>query len=90
MPFQKPVAPVATAIPRVSVTISDRTEWDGEPASKTASYQLDVRDQNGRRMSYPFDTGDVIPHLPPVHIAAGIALIEYVRALAETNILEAE
>ena len=87
MAFQPPEAQVPTTIPRLTITLSDRLAHGEEPASQLANYQLVLLDQNGRRIPFPKDTGNLVPHLTPAQITALQSFMTDMRTLAEAQII---
>ena len=87
MAFTPPGARTPTAIKRIMVILSDRIEWEGEPAAQTATYQLVVVDQDGKRMEFAADSGNLVPHLTQNQITQLQAFMASLRAQAEAQIL---
>jgi len=87
MAFQPPETQIPTEILTVVVVLKDRLEHDDEPASQTAHYQLVVLDQNGQRLDWPGDQGNLVPHLTPQEIAQLEAFMTMLRTRAEAAIL---
>jgi len=87
MPFQPPEVQTPTDIPRITVTLTDRLAWDGNPATRSAHYDLVVTDQDGRKIHYPHDVGDLWPHISAQWQQTLLDFADYIRALAEDNIL---
>lgn len=89
MAFTPPGERVPTTIKQITVMLADRIEWDGEPARQSATYQLVVLDQEGKRMEFPADNGNLAPHLTANQITQLQAFMASLRAQAEAQILEA-
>lgn len=87
MTFVPPVVQVPTAIVRISVTLADRIEYEEQPASQTASYQLRLVDEDGRTIPFDASRGDLIPHLTPDEIVQLQAFMSTLRARAESAII---
>lgn len=92
MTFPQPEPQAPTTIRGVIVTLADQVVVEAEiedvnEAYQAATYRLDVRDQNGRPIQYPFNAGDIVPHMNPEWQAAAQALIAEARAVAEAGIL---
>jgi hypothetical protein len=92
MTFVPPGAQVPTSIPRISVVLTDRTATVDEfgqeqPASQAASYDLVLIDQNGQRIDWAGERGNLVPHLTAEEVVQAQAFMAMVRQRAETEIL---
>lgn len=87
MAFTPPDAQVPTTIPRLTIHLSDRLAEGEEPASQTADYQLVLLDQNGRRIPFAKDTGNLVPHLTSGEITQLQDFMTTLRARAEAQII---
>ncbi len=87
MAWTPPVAQTPTSIPRLTVVISDRLATEEDLAGQTANYSLTLLDQNGKRIAFNKDAGDLVPHITPAQRTALMDFMTSLRTQAETQIL---
>ena len=78
------------AAPKVASRIGDRsvvlTDYEDPDTTSTASYEIQVRCEDGSM--FALKQGDLVPHLPKVHIDAMLALMAYVEERSQEFIPE--
>lgn len=87
MAFQPPEQQIPTEILTVAIILKDRLAHGDEPASQSAHYQLVVLDQNGQRLDWPGDQGNLVPHLTPQEVAQIQSFMTTIRGRAEAAII---
>ncbi len=87
MAWTPPVAQTPTSIPRLTVVLSDRLAIEEEPASQTANYSFVLLDQDGKRIAFGKDAGDLVLHITTAQRTALMDLMTALRTQAETQIL---
>lgn len=87
MAFVPPGAQVPTAILRLTIQLTDRIAWGDDPASQAAMYDLVLVDQDGQRILFSGDTGNLVPHLTSAEIQQLQTFMTTLRSRAETQLL---
>lgn len=87
MAFTPPGARTPTAVKRLTVMLTDRIAWEGEPAAQAAAYQLILVDQDGARIEFAGDHGNLAPHLTANQITQLQAFMASLREQAEGQLL---
>jgi hypothetical protein len=82
MGFTKGTSRVPTGIGSLVVTLISNAD-----GSKSANYNLKVLDQDGQRIPYSGDTGDLVPYLTQEQITALISFMDGLRAQAIAQII---
>lgn len=72
---------VPTVVQEVKVTLIDRLAYGEEPAEQRAVYELEVFDQNNRRIAWPGQSGDLVPYLTPEQVQTLLTFMGEMRAL---------
>ena len=87
MPFEGPPQRIPTSLGRVSTSFDDWPEGEGpDGVDKVALYDIEVLDQNGERIHYTRDRGDLIPHITPAMRQAALDFMATVRQIAAEEI----
>lgn len=91
MAFSKADSRVPTSIGAITLTLLDDPNYVDEETGITgqkyvANYDIEVLDQNGRRMRVPFDNGDLIPQLSSTEQSSLLALAQSLRTKADVLI----
>jgi len=87
MAISPPETRTPTTIQSLSVTLSDWLADEFQEADQSATYQLVVLDQNGAKMSWPHDTGNLAPHITVEERDWLMAFMSSLRERAETAVL---
>lgn len=85
MAFTQEAGNVPTSIGTIVVTLKDKPAEGGEPADRSAHFQVDVLDQNGDR--YKQAKGNLVPHLIQAQINGLLDFMASIRTQAEEQIL---
>lgn len=83
MAIAPPITSVATTVQSVTVTLKDWLATDEQAAGQGVTYNLMVLDQNGQRMRWFAEQGNLVPHLTPEQIALAQTFMADMRMLAE-------
>jgi hypothetical protein len=86
MAITPPTTPVPTTVQSVTVVLKDWLEADEQTAGQSINYQLVLLDQNGQRIRWQHDQGNLAPHLTPEQITQAQSFMVAMRALAEAVI----
>jgi len=73
--------------PQIPTAIADLTVRLHDGATQSAEYWLTVVDQNGVRIEFPGQSGDLVPHLTPDEISALQDFMALLRARAAAQVL---
>ena len=90
MAIQLPDPRRRAAIPCITYVLKDRLASEDEPASKSATYQLEVVDQNGARIRWQHDQGGLLPHISDEDRDWLLDFATRFRATAELRVIENE
>ncbi len=58
-----PTTPVPTTLKSLTVTLKDWLAGDGQDAGQSAGYSLVLLDQDGRRLRWSHEQGNLVPHI---------------------------
>lgn len=83
MAIVAPVTPIPTTVQSVTVVLKDWLADDDQDAGQSVHYTLVLLDQDGNRIRWQHDGGNLVPHLTAQQITQLQAFMEDMRALAE-------
>ena len=84
MPLPQAITRIPETIEDISVTLTDYIDAVDEPARQTATYEVQVKYDNG---DIKVASGNLVPHLTAGQITALMGFMDSLRIKAEEEIL---
>ena len=83
MAIAPPVTPIPTEIKSITIVLKRWIADEQQDAGESVNYQIWLLDQDGRRIRWLHDTGNLVPHLTANQIAQLQAFMDAMWILAE-------
>lgn len=83
MAITGPVTSIPTEIKSVTITLKRWIADENNNAGESVNYQIWLLDQDGNRIRWPHDAGNLVPYLTPTQITQLQAFMDAMWILSE-------